>query len=229
VNITEKLTRLAEGKRKADIARSAGLMPTQFNDYTVKGSKPRYDIALRLAKALSVSPEWLFDDRQEWPPPASEGRLSASSLSDRELMLEVAARNRRSVLNLLEALDDAEKIDWALAKSKPPSEIGRIIYPIFYWVQLLASFSPAVAAAENHATMPGALRERKDFDLVKIAERVSRLLENPEFQLATVGCQMLISKEEEADLKRLLGLPVQTPNKPPSNAPPPPKNVHKKK
>lgn len=68
MNIVEKLRRLGETRNKSEISRRAGLGPNSFSAYLAKGSLPRCDIALRLARALDVSPEWLIDDEQDWPP-----------------------------------------------------------------------------------------------------------------------------------------------------------------
>lgn len=112
-SFTEKLTRLTEGKNKAEIARRAGLKATTISDYVAKGYTPRADIALKMAKALNVDAAWLIDDeRNEWPPPTASAPTVAN-LSDDELMAEVARRYRSKALEAAAELDAAEKIDVA--------------------------------------------------------------------------------------------------------------------
>lgn len=69
MTVNEKLSRLGTKLNKAEISRRAGLAPTAYSAYALsKGTIPRADIALRLARSIGVSVEWLIDDRQEWPP-----------------------------------------------------------------------------------------------------------------------------------------------------------------
>ena len=64
----EKLRRLTDDRNKSKLARRMGLPPTAIHAYLSKGYMPRANTALRIARALSVSFEWLLDDRQNWPP-----------------------------------------------------------------------------------------------------------------------------------------------------------------
>lgn len=68
MNINDKLARFAETTKMSAIARRVGVNHSTISKYVSGQSHPRYDVALRLARALNVSPEWLIDDAQEWPP-----------------------------------------------------------------------------------------------------------------------------------------------------------------
>jgi hypothetical protein len=68
MTFTEKLSRLTEDRTKTKVSRRAGLHPTAISNYLVKGCVPRGDIALRIARAIGVSAEWMLDDAQGWPP-----------------------------------------------------------------------------------------------------------------------------------------------------------------
>jgi hypothetical protein len=73
----QKLRRLTEERTKAKLSRRAGLPSTAINDYVVKGTRPLAENALKLARVLGVSTDWLIDDEQEWPPVPAEGKKMA--------------------------------------------------------------------------------------------------------------------------------------------------------
>jgi transcriptional regulator with XRE-family HTH domain len=87
MTLTAKLSALAEGKNRAELARGVGLKATLLSDYINKGYMPRADIALKIARALGVDVAWLIDDAAPWPPPAphlaivaaGEVRIAASA------------------------------------------------------------------------------------------------------------------------------------------------------
>lgn len=64
----EKVTRLCEDRNKSKLSRRAGLSSTGISSYIAKGCLPRLDIALRIARAIGVSLDWLADDTANWPP-----------------------------------------------------------------------------------------------------------------------------------------------------------------
>jgi transcriptional regulator with XRE-family HTH domain len=63
-----KLTRLVADRNKSEVSRRAGLIHTAVSSYIARGCIPRADIAMRIARALNVSVEWLLDDSAGWPP-----------------------------------------------------------------------------------------------------------------------------------------------------------------
>ncbi|HUO07066.1 MAG TPA: helix-turn-helix transcriptional regulator [Phycisphaerae bacterium] len=69
MKFAEKLKRLTVGVNKAKVAREAGLPTNAVNDYIGRGYIPRLDKALKLARALNVSLEFLADDSADFPPP----------------------------------------------------------------------------------------------------------------------------------------------------------------
>jgi transcriptional regulator with XRE-family HTH domain len=68
MTLQNKLTRLAEGRIKSFVCRQAGLHPCALSAYLHRGQIPSAEVALRLARALGVSVEWLVDPEQDWPP-----------------------------------------------------------------------------------------------------------------------------------------------------------------
>ncbi|HEX4055989.1 MAG TPA: helix-turn-helix transcriptional regulator [Tepidisphaeraceae bacterium] len=64
----EKLKRLTEDYHRSRLSLRAGLPPNAISDYVNKGHLPSASIALRIAKVLNVSVEWLIDDTRDWPP-----------------------------------------------------------------------------------------------------------------------------------------------------------------
>lgn len=80
MTINEKLLRLGKKFNKSEISRQAGLSPTAYCNYVhSRGTIPRADIALRLARAMGVSVEWLIDDNQDWPPVSDGARVPAQA------------------------------------------------------------------------------------------------------------------------------------------------------
>lgn len=68
MTFTEKLRRLCSDRNKAAVSRNAELPTNAVSNYITKGQCPMAPIALRLARALGVSVEWLIDDAKDWPP-----------------------------------------------------------------------------------------------------------------------------------------------------------------
>ena len=64
----DKLRRLMEDRHYARVARRANLTAATVFNYVNGTHAPKADSALRLARALNVSIEWLLDDSQGWPP-----------------------------------------------------------------------------------------------------------------------------------------------------------------
>ncbi len=64
----EKLAQLCEDRSQAAVSRRAGLPSSAITKLLFERQMPRGDRALRLARALHVSVEWLLDDAQGWPP-----------------------------------------------------------------------------------------------------------------------------------------------------------------
>ena len=80
MTFAEQLQRLTEDRIKSKLSLRAGLPATAINDYIAKGHLPNAVKALRLARALGVSLEWLVDNDQSWPPvPAAAERVGAAA------------------------------------------------------------------------------------------------------------------------------------------------------
>ena len=189
----EKLRRRVAqlGLNKAKAAREVGLPESTISNYLVKEeSLPRIDIALKIAKAIDVPLEWLADDSADFPLPEAAPKASPSKFDDEILMLEVAERQRRSMIRVLNALERAEKEDWATAVSRlTKSELFGIIFPIRYLAEMIGRFQPAFVARLHHNSMPGAERPIEDFDQKAIGARALKMFKDVNFVAA---CQAII-------------------------------------
>lgn len=72
MTVFEKVGRLTELMNRAKVSRAAGLPPTAIDAVVNKKRMPLASNGLKIARALKVPMEWLFDDKADWPPPASE-------------------------------------------------------------------------------------------------------------------------------------------------------------
>lgn len=64
---------LAErGWHQSDLARTTGIKHGTINAWVNKGSKPEGENLIRLARGLSVTPEYLMDDTRDYPPGKSD-------------------------------------------------------------------------------------------------------------------------------------------------------------
>ena len=191
--ITEKLSRLVEGKRLADVARLARIKPTQVRDYTVKGAPPRYDIALKLAHALNVPADWLLDDAKNFPAPPPQEKISPSDLSDRELMLEIARRFRIDFVAVIDALDQIDMENWAQIRQNlaawregepmPPEaqRVRPIVDAIENATAMQLRYSPTYFALANHNILPGKEKPPESFDPARYDERFRELQDKKDF------------------------------------------------
>ncbi len=111
----EKLRKcvLEQGLNKARAAREVGLPESTISSYLSKDdSLPRADIAIKIARALKVPFEWLFDDSKSWPPP-KEGKPSLESATDEELMAEIDKRYIRLAKEAAARLAQIRKVQWS--------------------------------------------------------------------------------------------------------------------
>ena len=135
MTFTEKLRRAAAEVNKSKLGQAVGLGANTISSYIAKGSVPRADIALKIARAVSVPLEWLTDDAQSWPPPAQSGR-SLADVPYTELARELGRRYRLEVLDAVAGLDQAEREDWDAAAAAvrslkpgadPPPSVVRLL------------------------------------------------------------------------------------------------------
>lgn len=74
----EKLARLTAYMKRAAICRSLGMPENAMGNLLHRKQMPAADTALKFARALGVSVEWLIDEEQDWPPVrSSEPELHA--------------------------------------------------------------------------------------------------------------------------------------------------------
>lgn len=87
----EKLRMLLRSANAAELSRRAGLNPSAISGAASKGNMPKADKAIKIAKSLNVSVEWLFDDDAPWPPSA----VSTPALGDTALVDELIERRQQ--------------------------------------------------------------------------------------------------------------------------------------
>jgi transcriptional regulator with XRE-family HTH domain len=184
VKLAEKLSRLTEGKNRAQGARDAGIRPTVLNNYINRGSEPMGRAALGLADALDVPIGWLLNDGADWPPPAS-GRAAndPTAFTDDELMLEVCRRYRLIAVRLDAELKRAAAVDWfeigkALLAHAPgeeiPEELRRVAAlpgSIAQLVSSLSDYDPSVRSAGFHNKLPGRHLGSEELEFKSLRDR----------------------------------------------------------
>ncbi len=76
MTLAEKIRALLRerGWSQSELARRAGLKQRAVCYVASDGRPARADAGVAIAKALSVSTDWLFDDNQDWPPPRQAAR-----------------------------------------------------------------------------------------------------------------------------------------------------------
>lgn len=96
-------------KNKTLVAKAAGLPATAISNYINRGYLPGADIALKIARALSVPLDWLVDDSQDWPPPPAS---VPASLTAEQLASELGRRLHGIGIALLAKLAKAQRTQW---------------------------------------------------------------------------------------------------------------------
>ena len=185
-----------------------------MSNYINRGSVPRADIALAIAKALSVPLEWLVDETQGLPPPQAM-KFTASVLSDDELMDEVARRYRQQVLRFRSRAAMLEHLDWknfsAVLLKVPPTEplpdklqqIQNVI-----WLQTTemyfaeGAYDPKTHAKEQHARMPGSDLPVEELELRRQIERISNFVRANPFAKAVSDYFGLVQEHHNSDRER---------------------------
>jgi len=81
MRLGEKLQKLRGGKSNAAIALACGCSTANIQKIIREGSTPNFALGVRLAKELGVPADWLADDGQDWPPPASVGQAAEDLVS----------------------------------------------------------------------------------------------------------------------------------------------------
>lgn len=75
---------LAEkGWHQSDLARETGIKHGTINACVNRGSKPKGENLIRLARGLGISPEYLLDDTKDWPP--NNGNRQPAHIAEKEL------------------------------------------------------------------------------------------------------------------------------------------------
>jgi transcriptional regulator with XRE-family HTH domain len=210
MDFAEKLSRLTEEKNKQKLSNAAGLPATAVSDYIAKGSIPRADKALALARALNVPLEWLVDDAQEWPPPTQQ-RQEPTDLSDSQLLVELVRRRRLAQIDFWEAIELAEQVDWrrfkrdleAVHEGAPiPRELVRlsnIPYAIHASLMRLMRFSDLTAVEQAvGAKLPTGGHPVEALDQKRLEERRRQLWTNKSFQSALKAIQRHPRTAEQA-------------------------------
>lgn len=64
----EKLKRMMVSRNRRAVSRMLGMSNNYLNGLLYEQKMPAADTAQKLARILAVDIDWLFDDRQNWPP-----------------------------------------------------------------------------------------------------------------------------------------------------------------
>jgi transcriptional regulator with XRE-family HTH domain len=183
-----KLKQLTADENKSKLARAAGLSSTAISDYLQKGYIPRADKAIKLARALDVPTDWLFDDEADFPVPSAK-KNGAANLTDDELMLEVSRRWRIHAVRYLDLINKGEKVDWsAVAEevlklplgSEPPARLQwqlRLAAMLDGFHQDLLRYEPSIAALAFDG-IPGSDLNPDDLMMDFLTERWHRIRES---------------------------------------------------
>lgn len=101
------MSRLLESRNASALARGVGLHVSALKDAANKGQLPKADKAVKIARALGVSCEWLFDDSIEWPPPRSPETKDLGELQLLELLRAKLEGSVDQVEMMRSLVDDA--------------------------------------------------------------------------------------------------------------------------
>lgn len=74
----QKTRKLLKGRTLRSIEKVADWSPNTLAATLSKASVPTATRGIKLARALGVDPDWLFDDEQAWPPPETTDEDSIS-------------------------------------------------------------------------------------------------------------------------------------------------------
>ncbi len=66
----DKIDKLTEGINASHICTKAGLPRNAIRRAATSKNMPIAAKGVKIAKALGVPPDWLFDDNRDWPPPS---------------------------------------------------------------------------------------------------------------------------------------------------------------
>ncbi|MEI8196717.1 MAG: hypothetical protein WCI73_12535, partial [Phycisphaerae bacterium] len=168
---------IAVGCRREQIARW-GAMRTPPNQM-------RKGFDLSLSDTLQTTRSMIFSDWKYNAPDKTDRVFSGnvtSRITDRDLMTEVATRQRKAIVCLLEAIDTINKFKANSYTEVTKSELNSAALVMVYWMQMVTLFSPIQFANTIHSAMPGNDRPLEDFDIRQIMEKVNAIVTDPEFE-----------------------------------------------
>lgn len=177
--------RIVGFSRQGDLALAVGCSRESVVKWGTMSEPPRQmrrGLDESLARTLQTTRSMLFSAWKNTPPDKAERVFSGdvtSRIPDRDLMIEVAMRQRRALVRLLEAIETFEKKQAGAALSR--TELNSAAVVLVYWLQMVTMFSPINFANTIHAGMPGKERPLSDFDLWRVVGRVNRIFEEPSF------------------------------------------------
>jgi hypothetical protein len=121
MKIADKVKALTVFSNKSQISRLLGLPIGSFSVMIYRGSVPNSTIALKLAKILGVSAEWLMNEDEGWPPVRVERRLPGESLEIDPSKLTPKIRQ------LMAAIDAAAQAPSPIDTDKPAEKNGSYV------------------------------------------------------------------------------------------------------
>jgi len=217
MKFSEKLLKLLHGTKATAVAQAAGVGRTAISKYLHNDSMPSADAALRLARHFRVPLEWLVDDAQDWPAPASENRY-VSDVSDEELMTEVGRRYRLQILSLHSHLDEWSELNWiaearalySITADQPvPPDLAQLMSNVGFCCmaaeEMRFHFDPVIAANRIHANSDYEGSDNLEIDAIIL--RLQQLEKTPGFPEVRAGFYLRrdLQKPEtklEADRRR---------------------------
>lgn len=160
MDFSTKILKLIElrGMRKSELASKSAISRSVLSKYLNRRSIPPATIAIRVARALDVSLDWLADDARDWPPPSIDAPRP-DQLSHEELMREVGRRYWNDLSFAWSELRSLRAIDWVAEcraaldvpfdEQMPAEQRRRLLWPMMAehaLVQLEHRYDPIDAA-----------------------------------------------------------------------------------
>jgi transcriptional regulator with XRE-family HTH domain len=108
----ERLRRLrsAKGYTEAELGQAVGTSHRMIAYYEIQGGNPPADVLVKLARALDVSADVLLGLAAEKRKPAASGPEDLRLMRKLRQVKQLPARDRRSVLQLIDALVEREEL-----------------------------------------------------------------------------------------------------------------------
>jgi len=112
MTIGEKILRLLQDRSPEWLGRQVGYAGTSVRRVIEGGQLPNFLVGCKIAGVLGVSADWLADENQAWPPPATEeqrvSEIVRDALAGKGLAGELTDEERR-LLSVFRDLPEGEQ------------------------------------------------------------------------------------------------------------------------